>query len=200
MPVSTSVQPSSPGQEIRVHVPGPGRQRERDLPDAAGKLLHAATLSRFGRYEHMFYTSTGASGVPDRALQVRAQPGPRHAVQVVAEPLHGLRPPLHVLLRAELRASRRPAVRRPLRALDPREDERRRGPRPRARADVVDSATRWRSGRRRTRTSRQRAASGSRARASRSSARHGRRSRSSRAGRSSSATSTCSWRLHGASR
>ena len=57
--------------------------------------------------------------------------------RLVAEPVHGLRAPLHVLLRPRLRAPRRPAVRRPLRALDPRQGQRRRGAAPRARAAVV---------------------------------------------------------------
>ena len=59
----------------------------------------------------------------------RAQPRPRDAVRLVAQPVHGLRPPLHVLLRPGLRAAGRPPVRRPLRPLDPGEDERRRGAR-----------------------------------------------------------------------
>ena len=42
-------------------------------------------------------------------------------------PVHGLRPPLHLLLRPRVRAARRPAVGRPLRHLDPREGEHRRG-------------------------------------------------------------------------
>ncbi len=64
-------------------------------------------------------------------------PGEGHAVQVVAQPVHGLRPPLHVLLRPPLRAARRPALGRPLRPLDPREAERRRGAPARARARVM---------------------------------------------------------------
>ena len=60
-----------------------------------------------------------------------------HAVPVVAQPVHGLRAPLHVLLRPPLRAACRPPVGRPLRPLDPREAERRRGSATRARAPVV---------------------------------------------------------------
>ena len=37
-PVSTSVQPSSAGQQVAVDVPGPGRQRERHAPDAVCEL------------------------------------------------------------------------------------------------------------------------------------------------------------------
>ena len=40
-----------------------------------------------------------------------AQPRQGHAVRLVAEPVHGLRAPLHVLLRPRIRAARRPAVR-----------------------------------------------------------------------------------------
>ena len=39
---------------------------------------------------------------------------------MVAEPVHGLRAPLHVLLRAGVRGARRPRRGRPLRSLDPR--------------------------------------------------------------------------------
>ncbi len=67
----------------------------------------------------------------------RAQPRQGDAVRLVAEPLHRLRPPLHVLLRPRLRAAGRPARRRPLRPHDPRQDEhRRRSPR-RARPALV---------------------------------------------------------------
>ncbi len=58
--------------------------------------------------------------------------------KLVAQPVHGLRAPLHLLLRPALRAARRPALRRTLRALDPREDERRRGSPPGARAAIVE--------------------------------------------------------------
>ena len=68
-----------------------------------------------------------AGGVPRGAVQERPQPRPRHAVRLVAQPLHGLRAPLHVLLRPRVRAAGGPAGRRPLRAFDPGEDERRRG-------------------------------------------------------------------------
>src|SRR3954452_23437538 len=68
-----------------------------------------------------------AGRVPRGALPQRAEPRERDAVRVVAEPVHGVRPPLHLLLRPRLRGARRPALRRPLRRLDPGEDERRRG-------------------------------------------------------------------------
>src|SRR6266511_2498478 len=37
--------------------------------------------------------------VQARAVQVGAEQRHRHAIQVVAQPVHGLRPPLHLLLR-----------------------------------------------------------------------------------------------------
>ena len=40
----------------------------------------------------------------------RAQPRQGDAVRLVAQPLHGLRAPLHVLLRPRVRAARRPAA------------------------------------------------------------------------------------------
>ena len=57
----------------------------------------------------MFYTPAGGSGVPRRAVPERAQPRQGHGLPLVAEPVHGLRAPLHVLLRPRLRAPRRPA-------------------------------------------------------------------------------------------
>ena len=133
-----------------------------------------------------------ARRVSRRALPLCAQPRAGDAVRLVAEPVHGLRPPLHVLLRAGVRGARRPARRRPLRREHPGEDERRRGAPARAGPARPGSGRRSRSAPRPTRTSPPRAATGSRARASRCSARRRARSRSSRAGRSSSATSTCS--------
>src|SRR5206468_1061243 len=44
-----------------------------------------------------------AGRVPRGALPRRAQPREGDAVRVVAEPVHGMRPPLHVLLRPRLR-------------------------------------------------------------------------------------------------
>ena len=75
--------------------------------------------------------------VSRRALPLCAQPGAGDGLRLVAQPVHGLRPPLHVLLRARVRAARRPAVGRPLRDEHPRQDERRRGAAPGARAAVV---------------------------------------------------------------
>ncbi len=59
-------------------------------------------------------------------MQERAQPRARHAVRLVAQPVHRLRSPLHVLLRPPLRDPGRSPGRRPLRPRDPRQDERRR--------------------------------------------------------------------------
>ena len=94
-----------------------------------------------------------------------------HALRLVAQPVHGLRAPLHVLLRPRVRAARRPARRRALRHVDPGEGERRRGAAARARAAVVAAASASRSAPRPTPTSRPRAATGSRAPASRCSPR-----------------------------
>ena len=72
-------------------------------------------------------------------MQVGADAGARHAVQVVDQPVHGLRPSLHLLLRPPLRTARRPTLGRPLRAVDPREAEHRGRAPARARAQVVGS-------------------------------------------------------------
>ena len=87
------------------------------------------------------YTSPGDRRVPRRAVPERAQPRQGHAFQLVAEPLHGVRSPLHVLLRPGLRAPRRPAGGRPLRHLHPSEDQRRRSPSTRAGPSVLGTRT-----------------------------------------------------------
>ena len=76
--------------------------------------------------EHMFYIFR--DGVEYREEPCR-RPEPRagHALRLVAEPVHGLRPPLHLLLRPRLRAPRRPARPTTATALDPRQGQRRRG-------------------------------------------------------------------------
>ena len=118
--------------------------------------------------------------------------GAGDAVPLVAQPVHGLRAPMHVLLRPALRAARRSAVGRPLRPLDPRQVERRRDAPPRARAPLVAA----RGGRHRHRDRSVPARRGplpTHARVHpRARRRRTRRSRSSRAARSSSATSTSS--------
>ena len=70
-------------------------------------------------------------------MQERPQPGQGDDVRLVAEPLHGLRAPLHVLLRPRLRAPSRPAFRRSLRPFDQGQGQRRRGPAPRACARLL---------------------------------------------------------------
>ena len=57
----------------------------------------------------MFYTRAMRAEYRDRAVPVGAEPRQGHAVRLVAEPVHGLRAPLHVLLRPRVRATRRPA-------------------------------------------------------------------------------------------
>ena len=69
----------------------------------------------------------------EEPCRTRPEPGPGHALRLVAQPVHGLRPSLHVLLRPGVRAARRPAVGRPLRGVDPGQDQPRRGPSARAR-------------------------------------------------------------------
>ena len=73
----------------------------------------------------------------EEPCRTRAQPRQGNAVRLVAEPVHGLRPPLHVLLRPGLRAAGRPPRRRSLRAHDPRQAERRRRSPRRARPPLV---------------------------------------------------------------
>ena len=138
-------------QEVAVHVPGPARQRQGHAQDPR--------LELHGRCEHMFDTigHRDVGRVSRRALPLCAQPGAGDGLRLVAQPVHGVRPPLHVLLCARVRAARRPAVGRSLRHEHPRQDERRRGAAPRARAAVVGSARSSRSAPRPIRTSRRRA-------------------------------------------
>ena len=60
----------------------------------------------------MFYPTCRCERNTAKSRASGAQPRQGHAVRLVAQPVHGLRAPLHVLLRARLRAARRPAVRR----------------------------------------------------------------------------------------
>ena len=121
--------------------------------------------------------------LPRRALQGGAQPRQGHALRMVAESVHGLRAPLHVLLRARVRAARRPPLRRPLRHVDQGEAEHRRGAAGASCSAPARATKGSRSGPPRIPTSRRRAVTGSRARASRCCATSASRSRSSRAGR-----------------
>ena len=126
-----------------------------------------------------------------RSRADRAQPGQGDAVRVVAEPVRRLRPPLHVLLRARVRGARRPAVGRPLRPLDPRQDNVAEVLRRELGAPLVGA--RGGDDRRRNRpVSAGRGALSPHARVHRRArAARARRPRSSRAARSSGATSTC---------
>src|SRR5215203_7176813 len=107
MPVSTSVQPSSPGSRYEWTWPGrvgsgvvilriPPGSSIAPLNTVAAARTHVLSCARAGRVQ--------GGTVPDGA-----QPCARDAVLVVAEPVHRLRAPLHVLLRARLRAARGPA-------------------------------------------------------------------------------------------
>src|SRR5882724_1658745 len=64
-----------------------------------------------------------AGRVSRGALQGRPEPCERDALRVVAQSLYGLRAPLHLLLRPRIRAARRPALRRSVRDVDPREGQ-----------------------------------------------------------------------------
>ena len=88
------------------------------------------------------------------------QPRRRDAIQVVAQPVHGLRPPLHVLLRAERsRSAPTVAFGRPLRPIDPGQGQRRRGPPAPSSPGSAGRTSRSSSARPRIPTSRPRAAS-----------------------------------------
>src|SRR5207249_848389 len=114
---------------------GAGRKRQRQTPNTVLEL-----------YERLFYTACRghADRVSRRALQERPEPGQGDGLQVVAEPLHGLRAPVYVLLRQALRAPLGPALRRSLRNVDPREDERRGSPRARACSWILGARARGR--------------------------------------------------------
>src|SRR5690606_17442306 len=68
-----------------------------------------------------------AEHLPRGALQVCPQSLQRNAFSLDAEPVHGMRASLYLLLCPDLREARGPSVRRPLRYIDPGEDERRAG-------------------------------------------------------------------------
>src|SRR6476469_7139370 len=54
----------------------------------------------FSTIERMFYTGCHATGVSRRTVSDGAHPSPEHGLPLVAQPVHGLRPSVHVLLRA----------------------------------------------------------------------------------------------------
>src|SRR5207253_1298748 len=59
----------------------------------------------FRRSERTYVLSSGrARRIPGGAVQGRAQPRQGDALRLVAQSLHGLRPPVHVLLRPGVRA------------------------------------------------------------------------------------------------
>src|SRR6187549_823277 len=129
--MSAATATSSKKRVIRGHAPRRAGRRywaEGRSPRGLARSIGAASVGERG--ERMFYTPRGGSGVPRRAVSERAQPRQGHGLPLVAEPVHGLRAPLHVLLRPCFRAPRGPALRRALRALDPREGQRRRGAAP----------------------------------------------------------------------
>ena len=126
--------------------------RRYGLPAAALRAdLHRARLSRTRRVTRTYVLYSGrARRLPRRAMPDRAEPRQGDAVRLVAQPVHRLRPPLHVLLRPRVRGPGGPPVRRSLRPLDPRQGERRRGAPPRACARFVEAGER--RGRRRDRS------------------------------------------------
>ena len=109
-------------------------------------VRHASTeASSRGTIRTDVLCSRHAARIPRGPVPQRAQPGQGHAVRLVAQPVHGLRAPMHLLLRPRLRGRRRSALRRPVRALDPRQDQRRR----RAAAGACATILATRGGRRR---------------------------------------------------
>ena len=98
-----------------MDVPRPRRERQRDAPDVGSELLHGATLHRLLPPGRTYVLSwSDARRVSAGALPQRPEPRQGDALRVVAQPVHGLRPPVHVLLRPALRAPGRPSLRRPL--------------------------------------------------------------------------------------
>ena len=110
--------------------PGEGQQLEREchgsrLTEGARVLGGRSSSKRIScqpsiagaaRPMRTYVLSSGnGRGVPRGAVPRRAEPREGHAVRLVAQPLHGLRAPLHLLLRPRVRAARRPALRRSLR-------------------------------------------------------------------------------------
>ena len=102
-------------------------------PRARTSGRRSSTSARDARMSSPGYSSSPCKAAPLRRRRVRRA----CRLQVVAQPLHGLCSPLHLLLRPGLRGARRPPVRRPLRTVDPRQVERRRGAARGARPEVV---------------------------------------------------------------
>ena len=97
-------------------------------------LVHRARLTR---RSNICSILRSARHVPRGALPHGAQPRLGDAVSLVAQPVHRLRPSVHVLLRAGVRGARRPRPGRGLRPLDPRQGQRGRGAATRARAALL---------------------------------------------------------------
>ena len=158
-------------------------------PTFVGSIVQAcghrirAVGAHLRRGERLFYSSGVRVEYRIEPCRTCVEPRLRDAVRLVAQPVHGLRAPLHVLLRALVRAARRPSVRAGLRHLDPGEGEHRRGAAARARTGRRGRARASRSARRPTPISPPRGASGSPGRASRCSRRRRTRSGSSPAAR-----------------
>src|ERR1700752_5098803 len=86
-----------------------------DAPDrASGRARSWHRPSSLAQIRTYVLPSTDARRVPDRAVQIGADAGARDAVPLVDQSVHGLRAPLHVLLRPPLRAACRSSVRRSL--------------------------------------------------------------------------------------
>ncbi len=125
-------------------------ERHRERPVDARVLGGRSSSTRISRRsiagratDRTYVLSWADAGrVSGRAVQGRAEPCQRHALRLVAQPLHGLRPPVHLLLRARIRASRRPPVGPPLRDVDPREAQHRRSPAGGARARELGGGAR----------------------------------------------------------
>ena len=158
-PVSTSVQPSSPGS--RYEWTWPGRV-------GSGVVIRRMPCgSSIGLSNTIGVDTNICSILCSMRAEYREEPC-RSALNrvkgmpfaLVPEPVHRLRPPLHVLLRPRVRAAGRPAGRRPLRPLDPRQGERRRGARSASSRARRGGASRSRSAPRPIRTSRPRGATG----------------------------------------
>ena len=124
----------------RSRAPSSRRLRRQATLDAEGRVVPGSLAGwrPLARIERLFYhQGDGRRRVSRGALPQRPEPGSGHALRLVAQPVHGLRPPLHVLLRPRVRASRRPAVGRGVRALDPGQGQCRRTAPARAGAQVV---------------------------------------------------------------
>src|SRR6478672_2751561 len=120
--------------KISAATPRSSRERVTFRPppawDSVGRRPRASlsvAVAPAGISERVFVYLRGARRVPRGALQERPEPREGDDVRLVAQPVHGLRAPLHLLLRPGVRASRGPALRRPLRPIDQGQGQCRRG-------------------------------------------------------------------------